>query len=326
MNLTNHLNSANNFFLLFRTYFVNHVTRSTQWNRPTRPAEETETSPITPRHSRSSSQGAPAPAASASPSPPAAPIHRRSHSSANPSSDNSLSLAPQPANPQSDLNISLPSEVAANGTTNPPPPVSQSIHKLNSIQNYLEKKTASEMNKVTPDKTSKEPNNRFSNGHIADDTTQVPTSSASSSTTISPTSPKNSLHSEIMNAANNAKSPRNSLIIQNGHTAPGPPAGAIVPTPADRVPTDDVWKLNKVNSGPVSLPSPQRPETLVVDTQTTPAQPSRYVNIIQRYSLIRVLELGAIFLFHCSQEREKTLYVGTLCAGFTCYIFLIHIK
>lgn len=141
------------------------------------------------------------------------------------------------------------------------------------------------MNKVTSDKTSKEQNNRFSNGHIADDTTQVPTSSASSSTTISPTSPKNSLHSEIMNAVpkvtNNAKSPRNSLIIQNGHSTPGPPAGAIVPTLADRVPTDDVWKLNKVNSGPVSLPSPQRPETLVVDTQTTPAQPSRYVIIKQ---------------------------------------------
>lgn len=247
-----------------RVYYVNNVSRTTQWNRPTRPASDSEPALLQPQHVRSNSHGTPA-SANLSLVPPASGPLQRSRSNNNSSFDNSII---QSLDQQADVNLSLPSELEGSNNVSSNTPTSRTIQKLNSIQTLFDKITMQESRNNNQTETV-DTNNRFSNNQLDETLPPSISSPASpcSSTTVSPTNPKTVTSSDTNNIAkniqNSTKSPRNSVILINGCN--GQSVATSTPSP-DRIINTDPTKVNKINNGS-AIPISQ------LETSTTETQP-----------------------------------------------------
>lgn len=209
-------------------------------------------------------------------SPTSGQIHRSSSNNA--SFDDSLT----PSQDQSEMNVSLPSELEGSNEPASNIPSSRTIHKLNALQTLFDKITVHDNRNsvnIATEQITVDSNNRYSNGQLGDETVQSsisnPTSPCSSAT-VSPTNAKNALQSEIINnpksVQNGTKSPRSSVIIQNGcHNTTGQNIGATSPL-SERLTNNDA-KMNKVNSGPILQTS--QSETALSEAVTS-ATTNRY--------------------------------------------------
>lgn len=261
------------FIQNFRVYYVNNVSRTTQWNRPTRPASDSEPALLQPQHVRSNSHGTPS-STTLSLVPPASGQLQRSRSNNNSSFDNSMI---QSLDQQADVNISLPSELEGSNNVSSNIPSSRTIQKLNSIQTLFDKITMQE-NRNNNTAENVETNNRFSNNQLDETLPPSISSPASpcSSTTVSPTNPKtvtSDANNVSKNIQNGTKSPRNSVILINSClNSNGQPVTTSTPSP-DRIINTDLTKTNKLNNG--SAIQTTQLETVVTETQPVTSSSTR---------------------------------------------------